>query len=33
MTVPIAPPRKQGWNIIDALSHDPSNLAKPLRLS
>jgi hypothetical protein len=25
--------RKQGWNIIDALSHDPSNLAKSLRLS
>jgi transposase len=25
--------RKQGWNIIDALSRDPSNLAKSLRLS
>jgi len=25
--------RKQGWNIIDALSHDPSDLAKSLRLS
>jgi transposase len=25
--------RKQGWNIIDALSRDPSNLAKALRLS
>jgi transposase len=25
--------RKQGWNIIDALSCDPSNLAKSLRLS
>ena len=25
--------RKQGWNIIDALSRDPSNLAKSLRLA
>jgi transposase len=25
--------RKQGWNIIDALNRDPSNLAKSLRLS
>ena len=25
--------RKQGWNIIDALTHDPSNLAISLRLS
>ena len=25
--------RKQDWNIIDALSRDPSNLAKSLRLS
>jgi transposase len=25
--------RKQGWNIIDVLSRDPSNLAKSLRLS
>src|ERR1700675_4817410 len=25
--------RKQGWNIIDALSRDPSDLAKSLRLS
>ncbi len=25
--------RKQGWNIIDALSLDPSNLAKSIRLS
>ena len=25
--------RKQGWNIIDALTHDPSNLAKSLRLA
>jgi transposase len=25
--------RKQGWNIIDALSRDPSTLAKSLRLS
>ncbi len=25
--------RKQGWNIIDALSLDPSNLAKSLRLA
>jgi hypothetical protein len=25
--------RKQGWNIIDALSRDPSNLAESLRLS
>jgi transposase len=25
--------RKQGWNIIDPLPHDPSNLAKSLRLS
>ena len=25
--------RKQGWNIIDALSRDPSHLAKSLRLS
>jgi hypothetical protein len=25
--------RKQGWNIIDALSHDPSSLPKSLRLS
>jgi transposase len=25
--------RKQGWNIIDALTRDPSNLAKSLRLS
>jgi transposase len=25
--------RKQGWNILDALSRDPSNLAKSLRLS
>src|SRR5450755_1186498 len=25
--------RKQGWNIIDALSRDPSNLEKSLRLS
>lgn len=24
---------KQGWNIIDALTHDPSNLAKSLRLA
>jgi transposase len=24
---------KQGWNIIDALTHDPSNLAKFLRLA
>jgi transposase len=24
--------RKQGWNIIDALSRDPSTLAKSLRL-
>jgi hypothetical protein len=25
--------RKQGWNIIDALTRDPSNLAKSLRLA
>ena len=25
--------RKQGWNIIDALPRDPSNLAKSLRLA
>ena len=25
--------KKQGWNIIDALACDPSNLAKSLRLS
>src|SRR5258708_38277303 len=25
--------RKQGWNIIDVLTRDPSNLAKSLRLS
>jgi transposase len=25
--------RKQGWNIIDAMNRDPSNLAKSLRLS
>jgi transposase len=25
--------KKQGWNIIDALTRDPSNLAKSLRLS
>jgi transposase len=25
--------RKQDWNIIDALTRDPSNLAKSLRLS
>jgi transposase len=25
--------RKQGWNILDALSRDPSTLAKSLRLS
>jgi len=25
--------RKQDWNIIDALSRDPTNLAKSLRLS
>ena len=25
--------RKQGWNIIDALTHHPSNLAKSLRLA
>jgi hypothetical protein len=25
--------RKQDWNIIDALSRDPSNLAKSLRLA
>jgi hypothetical protein len=25
--------RKQGWDIIDVLSRDPSNLAKFLRLS
>ena len=25
--------RKQGWNIIDALTHDPSDLAKSLRLA
>jgi transposase len=25
--------RKQGWNIIDALTHHPSHLAKSLRLA
>ncbi len=25
--------KKQGWNIIDALTRDPSNLAKSLRLA
>jgi len=25
--------RKQGWNIIDALTHHPSNLARSLRLA
>jgi hypothetical protein len=25
--------RKQGWNILDALSLDPSNLAKSLGVS
>jgi hypothetical protein len=25
--------RKQGWNIIEALTRDPSNLAKSLRLA
>jgi transposase len=25
--------KKQGWNFIDALTHDPSNLAKSLRLA
>ena len=25
--------RKQGWNIIDALTHHPSYLAKSLRLA
>jgi hypothetical protein len=25
--------RKQDWNIIDAISRDPSNLAKSLRLA
>jgi transposase len=25
--------RKQGWNVLDALTQDPSNLAKSLRLS
>src|SRR6202166_697995 len=25
--------RKQGWNMIDALTHDPANVAKSLRLS
>ena len=25
--------KKQGWNIIDALTRDPSNLAISLRLS
>ena len=25
--------KKQGWNIIDALTPDPSNLAKSLRLA
>ena len=29
----ISTAKKQGWNIIDALSCDPSLLAKPLRLS
>jgi hypothetical protein len=33
-TDPLLPlDRKQGWNIIDALNRDPSNLAKSLRLS
>jgi hypothetical protein len=25
--------KKQGWNVIDALTCDPANLAKSLRLS
>ena len=29
----ISTAKKQGWNIIDALTHDPSNLAKSLRLA
>jgi hypothetical protein len=27
------PTKKQGWNVIDALTCDPANLAKSLRLS
>src|SRR5664280_1124619 len=29
----ISTAKKQGWNIIDALTRDPANLAKSLRLS